>query len=162
VSETMMMEFEGVEVINEFGFDPIEPGIYEARVDSAEFKFAKSGDNSPMVVLNWKIESGPYKGRKINYNNVVFNPKPRTTALVKGILIALGLKIPAKPVSPEALAKAFARDSVGKLARITVVDSAPNKEGRVYPEVKAIYPAEIPGAGVSATSDSGEEDLPQL
>ena len=157
---TMMLDLRDVEPVNEFGFDPIEPGMYDAKINEAEFKFAKSGDNSPMVVVEWQILGGPYEGRKVRYHNVVFNPK--TQRIVKGVLLALGLKIPNKQVTAEGLAKAFARDARGKIARITVADGKPNSDGKVFPEVKAIYPANIPGAAVPGASDSSGEDLPEL
>lgn len=157
--EGFQIDFSGVEARNDVaGFEPIEPGVYIAKITKAEFGFAKSGQNSPMVTMDWQIEGGPYHGRPIRFQRLVFSKG--WAGVIKGVLISLGLKVPAKPVSGEQLGRAFARDAVGKLAQITVADGEPNQDGKVYAEVKSIHP--IPNAPSPAASDSSDENLPEL
>lgn len=157
--ENVQFDFNGVEARNEVGgFEPIEQGVYTGRIIKAEFGTSKAGN--PKVTMDWKIEGGPFNGRTIRFQTLTFTKG--WAGVIKGVMISLGLKVPTKLVNAEALAKAFARDSLNKIAQITVADGEADNEGRVYAEVKAIHPVGTPGAAVPEASDSGEEDLPTL
>lgn len=61
------VDFEGVEVKT---IGPIPEGEYNLRIVDAEEKVSKKGD--PMVVVDYEVFDGPYKGRSVQFHYVVF------------------------------------------------------------------------------------------
>lgn len=151
--QEVMLDFEGQTPATELGgFVPIDDGVYDARITKSELKRTRD-TNRPMVVHQWTIASGEFAGKTINYDNVVFSKGGVRFILAR--MVALGLQVP-KRVSAEELAVLYARDSLGKIAQITVAQGKPNAEGKTFPEVRGIAPASFPDTGGEAA------DLPTV
>ncbi len=59
-------------------FEPVPPATYTVEVVAAEAKTYKSGNQGVNVDVAIADE-GPYKGRKIRFNTIVFNPENPST-----------------------------------------------------------------------------------
>lgn len=73
----------------EVSFEPLEPGQYEAEVTGAEFRTAKTG--SHMYRVEFTVDTGPSKGKKVWTNLVLKHDSPNNVSIFFQRMAALGL-----------------------------------------------------------------------
>lgn len=71
--------------VEEFNFEPLPKGQYNAVVVETEEKATKSGDGS-MLVLTWEIVSGDKKGRKLKEYLCLEHPNEQTVKIAQSAL----------------------------------------------------------------------------
>jgi len=130
--ESLVVDLSGVE--EDGGFEVLPKGVYDAAVETCEFKHSKTGN--PMWALKMVVEDGDYAGRKL-FTHLIFSEKMmgRTKKAIRTLGAADLLEGPFNPKSAD-----VTEALVGKRCRIQVDIS--EYEGEKRNEIKNLRPAQ--------------------
>lgn len=128
------------------GFDPLEPGKYEARL--REVSVSDDPGPSGAHYWNWEYEvlDEPYKGRRL-WN---------TTSLSEKAFFKFKESFDAFGVSPDTDTDELCGKTV-KLAVSKRVISSGSRKGEMGNNVDAVLPADAGGSGGDAAEDDDED-----
>ncbi len=142
-------------------FEPNPPGTYSCEVTAAEFRLAGTG--SEMYVVEWTVEDGPHKNRKLWQNLVCKHDSAGSVSFFFGTMRTLGLD------------QEWFSENVGKVddedddaveaARATIVQALVGKRARVktvHDTYKGKTKNEVKGlsAPSKAGKTHGDDELP--
>lgn len=152
------------------GFEPVPANTYTVECIAAEQKTYNSGNQGLNVDV--AIAEGPYKGRKIRYNTIVFNPENPSTFFSNLRGFGIGPEFFADMVisddDPQELTEALeevAEELVGKVASTKVTQE--KYEGRVNNKCGFFNPVKSGGttrrrrSSTPDVDESGGEDEQQ-
>lgn len=142
------------------GFEPLPVGEYDVEVTNAEYKTASTG--SPMYKIEFTIEAGPHKGRKLWRNLTLKVEKPNAVGAFFGQMRALGLNDEFFASSPEEAT--ICAELIGNRARVTVKHreyngQTQNDVDKIVSRAGSSTPS-VPTTAAAAPSRQGPPDLP--
>jgi hypothetical protein len=133
------------EAAGEASFDPLPPSVYDVIVDSAEA--TTSSTNKDMIKTVFKVEGGPYAGKKVFNQFVLTTDNQNALAFFFRHMAAMGLNNAFFAANPS-MAQ-VASSLVGQRARVKL--SIREYQGQDRNQVDAVMPAIAGGSLPQAT-----------